>query len=139
MARYSAQKRKEELTELETSILQAMLIISMTDKKAYAATMGQGGIAWGVKLWVPGRSICKFIGGKWTHYRHQAAMKLVENKCLEAWKGYEKNSDKKELWRYSLTEQAVVYYADLIQRATKDCIRFTPAWPQLFEIEKHEI
>lgn len=134
MARYTAEKRNTEFTELENSIMQAMLIISMTDRKAHAAAVGEGGITHGLKLWVPGRSICKFIGGKWTHYRHQAAMKLVENKCIEAWKGYEKGSDKKELWRYSLTEQAVVYYADLIKHATKDCIRFTPAQPKLFEI-----
>lgn len=130
MARYTAEKKATEFSELGNSILLAMLIISNTPaKNPPHPTVGQGD-----KLWIPGRAICKFIGGKWTSYRHKEAMKLVETKCLEAWKGYDRGSNKKELWRYSLTEQATVYFADLSAHSAKDSLRITPSQPQLFEV-----
>ena len=130
MARYTEKRKAEQLGELATMMLLAMHMIEVQCATCDTSELGQGG-----KSWVPGRSISRLIGGKWTNYRHSIMMQLKADTWIEAWKGYERGSDKKELWRYSLTEAGKVYLAELTRHAAKDCLYITPAQLGMFEVK----
>jgi hypothetical protein len=117
MARYTAKKRKTELTEYQERVLMAMHALSVQCEVClHVQPGGVGGI------FVPGRAISKVMGGKWTSWRHKQMLLLQDDKWVIANLGFEQGSTLKQVWRYGLTESARVTMLERMASAQKDCI-----------------
>jgi len=126
--RYSKKKREDELGEFQGAAIMALHILSVQCELCLGVKPGGVG-----DIYVPGRAIAAVMGGTWNWYRHQQMLKLTgTGGWVKAWKGYEKGSDKAELWRYSLTEQGRIHLMGLAIDRQKECVYLVPEQEPLF-------
>lgn len=116
MAFYGKRGKKdgEKMSEFAEAALMALYAMELQCRAG-----GDSGVG---EIYLPGRAISKILGGKWSTYRHKVMVDLSENGWVKALKGYERNSSKKEVWRYSLTQPAQVTLTDRLADASRDCI-----------------
>lgn len=128
MARYTAKKRENELGEFASAAIMALHILSVQCE--ICLNVKPGGVG---EIYVPGRAIANVMGGKWNWYRHLELMKLAEpGGWIKAYKGYEKGSERAEVWRYALSEAGRTYLMGLAAQRQKDCVYLVPEQEPLF-------